>query len=275
MVLPFFSHQQSDRGKCLKLPGLIRFCISLLLAAPAFASEPPVLRFATEAWPPFFSAALPGNGLTGTLLGSVVARMGYTAQINYFPWKRAMEYGLHDPRYTGVVAMVRTAEREKLCHFSSAVGSRQTVLAFLKDEPVPTGALEDLQGVRIGTVAGYSNGEQFDAMIRSRLLKVEEGVNDEINLRKLLARRFAAIVIEKRMLRYLLATGSYAPAERERVVVAEHLFKERTVHVCFQRTAKGLKLQQAFDEAARDVDLVKIERDYWRDLHEPPPARRP
>jgi polar amino acid transport system substrate-binding protein len=247
----------------------------MLLATPACASEPPVLRFATEAWPPFFSAGLPGNGLTGTLLGAVTTRMGYTLQIGYFPWKRAMDYGLHDPRYTGVVAMLRTTEREKLCHFSRAVGNRQTVLAFLKDKPVFAGALRDLQGIRIGVVAGYSNGEQFDGMMRSGLLSVEEGVSDEINLRKLLARRFAAIVIEKRMLRYLLTTGHYTPAERARVVIAEHLFKESTVHVCFQRTVKGLMLRQAFDVAARDVDLVKIERDYWHDIHEPPPVPRP
>jgi hypothetical protein len=32
------------------------------------------------------------------------------------------------------------------------------------------------------------------------------------------------------------------------------------VHVCFQRTVKGLMLRQVFDETARGVDLVKIER---------------
>jgi polar amino acid transport system substrate-binding protein len=247
----------------------------MLLVAPALASEPPVMRFTTEAWPPFFSATLPGNGLTGTLLESVLAHMGYTAQISYFPWKRAMEYGLRDRRYAGVVAMFRTTEREKLCHFSSALGSRQTVLAFLKDEPVSAAALRDLQGVRIGTVAGYSNGEQFDDMMRSGLLTVEEGVSDEVNLRKLLARRFTAIVIEKRMLRYLLATGRYTQAERQRIAMAEHLFKERSVHVCFQHTEQGLRLQQAFDEAAREVDLARIERDYWRSIREVQPLSQP
>lgn len=229
------------------------------------------MRFATEEWPPFFSSTLPGNGLTGALLQSVLERMGYTARIDYFPWKRAMESGLHDPRYAGVVALYSTPEREKLCHFSSAIGGRQTVLAFLKDKPVTAVTLTDLQGMRIGTVAGYSNGEQFDGMIRSGLLTVEEGVNDETNLRKLLARRFAAIVIEKRMLRYLLAGGRYTQAERAQIAIAEHLFGARAVHVCFQHTAEGLRIRRAFDEAAREVDLARIERDYWHSLSEAPP----
>lgn len=250
-------------------------CTSLLLAMPAFASGPPAMRFATEEWPPFFGHALPGQGLTGMLLESVLERMGYTARIDYFPWKRAMEVGRHDPRYAGVVALFRTPEREKLCHFSSAIGSRQTVLAFRIDDAVSAATLTDLQGIRIGTVAGYSNGEQFDGMVRSGLLNVEEGVSDEINVRKLLHRRFSAIVIEKHMLRYLLLSGRYTQAERARIVMAEHLFGERTVHVCFQRTAEGLKHQQAFSEAAREVDLARLERDYWRAIGEAaPPSPR-
>ncbi|CAN7331634.1 transporter substrate-binding domain-containing protein [Pseudoduganella sp. LjRoot289] len=234
------------------------------------------MHFATEEWPPFFSRALPDNGLTGALLGSVLERMGYVASIDFFPWKRALDYGLHNPRYAGVVAMFRTPEREKLCYFSSAVGSRQSVIAYLKAEVAPAETWADLKGIRIGTVAGYSNGEQFDDMARSGQLSVEEGVNDETNLRKLLNRRFNAMVIEKRMLRYLLASGRYTQAERERIAIAEHLFKERSVHVCFQRTPDGLKRQQAFSEAAREVDLARIERDYWRSIGEEtqPAARR-
>ena len=251
------------------------FC--LLLSVPAQAAAPAVLRFATEDWPPFFSPALPGNGLTGTLLEAVLQRMDTTAKIDYFPWKRAMQLGLNDRGYAGALAMFRTAERENLCYFSSAVGSRQTVLAYLKDRPIAATRLEDLRGVRIGTVAGYSNGEAFDALVRSGLLTVDEGLNNEMNLRKLLHRRFSAVVVERRMLRYTLAGGGYTKADRDRIVIAEHLFPERSVHVCFQRTEEGLKRQRAFDEAAREVDLARIERDYWRTIGQtallPPPRQ--
>lgn len=260
----------------MNLSRLLGLAVSLLLSAQVLAAGPVVLRFATEDWPPFFSAALPGNGLTGTLLEAVLQRMDATARIDYFPWKRAMQLGLNDHRYAGALAMFRTAEREKLCYFSSAVGSRQTVLAYLKDQPVAAARLADLRGVRIGTVAGYSNGEPFDALVRSGLLTVEEGLNNDMNLRKLLHQRFSAIVVEKRMLRYTLARSGYSQAERERIVIAEHLFPERSVHICFQRTAEGLKHQRSFDEAAREVDLARIERDYWRSIGQatlPPPRQ--
>lgn len=259
------------KGKYLKLLRLLRLMgvwASLFLGMPALATSPPVMRFATEEWPPFFSKSMQSNGLTGALLESVLRRMDYALRIDYFPWKRAMEVGLHDPHYAGVVAMFRTPEREKLCHFSDPVGSRQTVLAFLSDKPVVAATLKDLGGMRLGTVGGYSYGEPFDDLIRSGQLTVEAGLNDEINLRKLLHLRFSAIVIEKRMLNYLLASGRFDKSERGRIAILDNLFSERAVHVCFQRTAEGLRLQQAFSKAARSVDLARIERDYWRNIGE-------
>jgi len=255
-------------GDRLKLLRLLKFCAGLSLCMPALAAEPSGLRFATEEWPPFFSSSLQGNGLTGTMIGAVATRMGYAARIDYFPWKRAMEVGLHDPQYDGVVALIRNPQREKICYFSSAVGSRQTVLAYLKDKPVAPGALTALKAMRIGTVGGYSYGEQFDELARTGAVTVEPAISDEINLRKLLARRFSAIVIEKRMLRYLLAAERYTPADRALVGTADNLFPTRSVHVCFQHTRQGLQQQQAFDRAARDVDLARLERDYWRDMQE-------
>jgi polar amino acid transport system substrate-binding protein len=140
------------------------------------------------------------------------------------------------------------------------------VVAFLSDKPVEASSLEDLRGVRLGVVDGYSYGTQFDELVRSGALVVEGAANDELNLRKLLHFRFRAIVIEKRVLGYLLASSRFAVADRGRVVVADHLFGERSVHVCFQRSEEGLRLQQAFHVAQRGLDLAKVEREYWRRL---------
>ena len=140
------------------------------------------------------------------------------------------------------------------------------MLAYLKEAPVIASSLRELRATSIGTVAGYSNGEEFDGLVRRGVLHVQEGVNDETNLRKLLSKRFDAMVIEKRVLRHLLANHRFTRAERERIASAENLFHERTVHICFQRTPAGQSQQRAFNDAARDVELGKFERDYLRRL---------
>lgn len=232
-------------------------------SAPASGSAT-TIRFASNEWPPFVTATLPSNGLTGSLVGAVYERMGAALNIEYFPWKRTMELGLRDARYAGFLAVWRSPEREKLCHFSTSIGNTVTVLAFLKEAPIQASALAELQGVRIGTVAGYTNGGQFDGMVETGTLRTEEAYSDELNLRKLLTRRFPVMVIEKRVLRHLLASDRFTREERERIGYAEGLFRERSAHICFKRTPVGLAQQRAFNDAARDVDLQKAERDYWR-----------
>jgi polar amino acid transport system substrate-binding protein len=203
--------------------------------------------------------------MSGAYSSAVFTRIGSAVAIDYFPWKRTMEVGMNDARYAGLLAVWRTPQREALCHFSAPIGSTMNVLAYLKEAPVAASTLRDLREVRVGTVAGYSNGEEFDGLVRRGVLHVQEGVNDETNLRKLFSKRFDAMVIEKRVLRHLL-TSHFTRADRERIAFTDHLFHERTVHICFQRTPAGQAQQRAFNEAARDIDLTKFERDYLRRL---------
>jgi len=244
---------------------LLGLAIGLWAAVASHAASAAVLRVAAEDWPPYVTPVLPDNGVTGAMVSAVLVRLGSKLDVDYFPWKRTMEVGLHNPRYAGFMAVWRTPEREKLCYFSTPVGSSQSVLAYLKEAPVQADTLTGLRKVRVGTVGGHSNGEAFDALVRKGVLQVEEGVNDETNLRKLLSKRFGAMVIEKRVLRYLLGSSQFK-GERERVGVSDRLFHERTVHICFKRSPEGLSRQRAFNEAARELDLNKIERDYWRRL---------
>ena len=245
---------------------MIGNALCLLLAWQGLAVAAPAVRLASEEWPPFVSSALPDNGLSGAYTAAVFARLGSVSSIDYFPWKRTMEVGMNDPHYAGLLAVWRTPQRETQCHFSTPIGTTMNVLAYLKEAPVNVSTLRELREESIGIVAGYSNGEEFDGLVRRGVLHVQEGVNDETNLRKLLGKRFEAMVIEKRVLRHLLASHRFTRAERERVTFAENLFHERTVHICFQRNSAGQAQQRAFNEAARDIDLPKFERDYLRRL---------
>lgn len=240
--------------------------LCLLLGWQGWAVAAPAVRLASDEWPPFVTASLPDNGLSGAYVSAVFARLGSNVAIDYFPWKRTMEVGMNDPRYAGLLAVWRTPQRDTQCHFSAPIGTTLNVLAYLKEAPVVASTLRDLRDAQVGTVAGYSNGEEFDGLVRRGVLHVQEGVNDETNLRKLLSKRFDAMVIEKRVLRQLLAGPHFTRAERERITSAENLFRERTVHVCFQRTAAGHAQQRAFNEAAHEIDLPKFERDYLRRL---------
>ncbi|MET3134058.1 polar amino acid transport system substrate-binding protein [Oxalobacteraceae bacterium GrIS 1.11] len=250
--------------------GIVRkwglFCC-LLMSGPARAADAAhTIRLAAEDWPPFIAQALPGDGVSGSFISAVLARSGYVLKVDYFPWKRTMQFGLTNPHYAGFLAVWRTPEREKLCHFSAPIGNTHTVLAYLKEAPLHAQNLTELKGVKIGTVAGYANGEQFDAMVKSGELTTEEGVNDETNLKKLFIKRFKVMIIEKHVLRHLLLGPDFNQGERESIAIADTFFKERPVHICFKRNPEGEVQQKMFNLGAREIDLLKMEKDYWRHL---------
>lgn len=246
--------------------GLAASAMVVAKAVPSGPAASRIVRFAAEDWPPFVSRSLPADGMSAATVSAVFERLGYVAKYEYFPWKRTMQFGLTSPRYAGFMAVWRTPEREKLCHFSFPVGNTQSVLAYLKEDGVPGAALADLGRLRIGTVAGYSNGEQFDAMAARGELKTEEGLNDATNLKKLLIKRYRLIVIERHVLQHLLMGRGFSKADRERVAIVDTIFKERSVHVCFKRDAEGAIQQKRFNDAARDIDTARLEREYWKRL---------
>lgn len=249
------------------------FCLLLFSSLPhaygqggTTGNGPKMTRLAVDDWPPFVSPSLPGQGMSAALVSAVFERLGEPVRYDYFPWKRTMQIGLGSPRYAGLMPVWRTPEREKLCHFSAPIGTTHSVLAYLRDDAVAAASVAELKGMRIGTVAGYSNGEQFDAMVARHELAAEEGLNDITNLKKLLIGRYRAIVIERHVLQHLLMSSSFSRAERDRIGVLDKLFAERSVHICFQRNAEGARQQRRFNEVAREVDTVKLARDYWKRL---------
>jgi polar amino acid transport system substrate-binding protein len=261
----------------VRLPTLL---VSLLLLLGTGASAgsvsavgaPHVMHLASLEWLPYVGPGLAGDGLSGTIAATAARQFGYTVRVDYFPWKRAMQMGGEEAGYAGYFPAYYTPQRARSCYFSAPMGNSTVGLAYLKSEPLRWEHLSDLGGMRIGVVTGYSNGKEFDALAEQGKLQLDASPGDAINLRKLLAGRVKAVVIDKSVLRYLLLTDSMLVADRERIAFHPNVLAELTLHACFQRTPAGLQLQKKFDEALSHMDIVKIENSYFQDLENKNPG---
>ena len=245
---------------------LLLLCWALAGALQPALAETPSLHLASLEWLPYVGRSLPDGGLSGAVAKSVAARFGYGIKIDYFPWLRAMQVGGSDPDFVGYFPAYHTAERAQQCHFSAPMGNSTIGLAMLSEAPLHWRALDDLAGIKLGVVLGYSNGEAFDQMVKSGKLLVDASVSDSINLKKLLAGRIRAVVIDKAVLRYLLASDPTLSKERAKLVFDDRPLAVLTLHVCFQRTPLGLKLKQSYDAALLHTDIAKIENAYFDQL---------
>lgn len=241
--------------------------LPLCIAASAQASTPEapeVLRLASLAWLPYVGTDLKQEGWSGFIADAAARQFGYRVKIEYFPWTRAVQLGTRDPRYAGYFPTYYTEERARTCHFSAPIGSSTVGLAYLKDVPLEWSSIQDLAALRIGVVAGFSNGPAFDAMAREGKLQVDASPSDMLNLRKLLARRVDAVVIDKLVLRYLLATEPSLARERSQFAFHDKPLAELSLHVCFQRTPAGRDMQKAFDQAMQSLPLRRLESEYFQ-----------
>lgn len=227
-----------------------------------------IMRIASLEWLPYVSPTLVDGGLAVAISAAAMKHEGYDVKIDYFPWNRAVQMGSKNPEFAGYFPTYYTAERARQCYFSARFGTGMVGLAYRKDAPLAWNSLQDLTTKSIGVVAGYSNGEAFDAMVKNGTLKPELSQSDGHDLRKLVAGRVQAIVIDKAVLRYLLLTENYSPKDREQIVFHDKLLAELSMHICFQRTPAGLAFQQAYDAGLKKINIRKFENDYFQRLEQ-------
>lgn len=234
------------------------------LTSSVFAQSTKTIRLASLEWVPYVGAELEGEGLSGHIVTAAARQFGSSAKIEYFPWTRAMQLGVKDSNYAGYFPAYYTEERTRTCHFSAPIGRSTVGFAYLKSAPLRWETLQDMRSKRIAVVSGFSNGNAFDDLVKQGGLQVDPSPNDMLNLRKLLAGRVDTVVIDKLVMRYLLLTEPSLAQERSQFGFHERPLAELPLHVCFQKSAEGLVIQQAFNRALTSMQLRKIENDYFQ-----------
>jgi polar amino acid transport system substrate-binding protein len=242
-------------------------CVALPVSLPASAADlPRTMRLASLDWLPYVNGSLEQEGWSSFVAESAARASGYQIRIEYFPWTRAVQLGSRDVRYAGYFPAYFTKERARSCHFSLPIGSSTIGLAYLKNAPVNWNSVQDLTTLKVGVVAGFSNGPALDAMVREGKLAPDASPSDMLNLRKLLAGRVNAVVIDKLVLRYLLLSEPSIAREREQIAFHDKPLAELPLHICFQHSAEGKVMQQAFNTALQTISLRKLEGEYFQRL---------
>lgn len=243
--------------------------IALALTAQNSVAQEKQMRLASLEWLPYVGSSLPAQGMSTFIVAQAAARFGHSVKIDYFPWKRAMQLGGHDALYAGYFPAYYTAERAAECHFSQPIGSSNVGFAYLRDTSFDWDSLEALSApskLAIGVVYGYSNGEKFDALMKQGRIKVESSSSDGQNVRKLALGRVRAAVVDEAVLRYLLKTDPVLASQAKNIVFHPKLLAELKIYICFQQTAPGLEMKQSFDRALQELNLRKLEEEYFQKL---------
>ncbi|MDH4567989.1 transporter substrate-binding domain-containing protein [Pseudomonas sp. BN414] len=162
------------------------------------------LRLATLEYPPYCSQSLPQGGSIIELTTRAFATQGYKVQVDFMPWAR-VRAALHSGHYQGALALWPREVVEENLHASRPLFYSELGFFVRTDTPVDFKNLSELKGRKVGVVRGYG----YPASVLRSGFRAEEAVDDISNLRKLDARRFDLVLLERVVGQYLVATDDH------------------------------------------------------------------
>ena len=178
------------------MPRNLYLLVFALLCLP-LAAQP---RLATLEYPPYSSQELADGGSIVELTRRAFATQGYTPQIDFLPWAR-VRAELRQGSYQGALALWPQEIKEENLTASRPLFYSQLGLFVRRRDPQPFGELADLRGRKVGIVRGYG----YPPRLFASGLVAEEAVDDISNLRKLAAKRFDLVLLERIVGEYLVA----------------------------------------------------------------------
>ncbi len=191
-------------------------------------------------------------------------RMGYTVNISYLPWKRAL-YMVMSGQAEALLGAYHTEERAEKMLYTEPIGTSDIVFFALNGSGIRYAALDDLRPYRIGTIIGASYTPEFD---QATYLVKEPVADYQANIRKLLAGRMPLFVEKRSVVMHALRTQF--PEAADRIVALDKPLVTARFYNAFSRRVPGHEQKVADFNAglraiAADGTLAAI---MARQLHE-------
>jgi polar amino acid transport system substrate-binding protein len=198
---------------------------------------------------------LAGNGTIAVVVRDALAAVGYELELRFYPWSRAVQEASIDPDVVGFFPEYPSAERRKQFIFSDVIGKSPLGFAHRVNVAFGWNELNDLSKYRLGTVAGYVNSEEFDRLVERGVLKVDTSNTDALNLRKVLAARIEAAVVDENVFDYLISTDPLLRQRQDEMAMSSQLLKIHDMVVCFVRTEAGAEAARMFNEGLKRIGV--------------------
>lgn len=218
------------------------------------------IRLATLEWPPYTGRDLPDGGHSTVIVREAFGAAGRSLHTTFYPWSRAISKIKDRTEFIGYYPEYASIRTRKECFLSDPIGSSRLGFAQLPNKPLTWKSVVDLSKYRIGVVDNYVNSESLDAAIAEGRQIVDVARDDTQNLRKLLAGRVDAAVIDEAVLDYLMRTNVHLRPHRDKVAFADRALETQGIYVCFQRSAEGRQARELFNTGLKITGTRRIDR---------------
>ncbi len=207
-------------------------------SSTVFAED--IIRISAGEWPPYISEDLKYYGVTMHIISEAFALEGIKAEYEFFSWGRAMYKAEHGD-LNGIAGVARNLEREKNFFFTDFVAEGPLVIFHLKSYTFDWSVIEDLKvPIVIGAVVGNTYGNAFQKAENAGILDLERVPNEELNFRKLLAKRINIFPINQ-YAGYNILQKHFNSTETKLVTHHPKPIRQSTYHLLLSKRIKRNK----------------------------------
>lgn len=242
---------------------IISTILLLIISISISRAEEKQLNIITDEWPPYeFLVNEPGNrhisGFSTDIIVAILKKMnvGINDNIKQYPWIRAdkmIREGSADLLYTAT----NNDEREKETYYAyePLIDSCWSFFIRKEDEgKINYNSLDDFNGKRIGVVRGFAYPAEFRDYLKKEN-SFEEVTTDDLNVRKLIGKRFDIIIMDYinglRLLKDLGVT--------DKVVALQKPLKKISLYAVFSKiTVK----KEFVDQFSTELKTFKATEEY-------------
>lgn len=237
----------------MKIIIMVAIILSLVAANNAFGSDPVIIAV-DENNPPFmYEDGDSAAGLYPTLVEFIFQRMQTPVVIKPMPWKRALMNA--DNGLMGIAGIYKNSERLKKYDYSEALFQEKLAVFVHKERTFPFSSLKDMKGKTIGTIRGWSYGDDFDLLRTDNLFIVEETGSDEQNFRKLLLKRLDCLIAVEDSGKALLEKEEFSG----KIVQLDPYIAVNSTHLIFPKSADMTELLSQFNA---ELEKMKSNGEY-------------
>ena len=127
------------------------------------------------------------------LLDDLAQELGVVFDLRMLPWARAERYAMNGAGL--VFGLPKTSERLRVLRYSDVASHNNVWLVTRSDATFAYNKLDDLRGKTVGTVRGYSYGEEFDSA-RGKLFRTDDDIpSRSTRLTRLMLKRVDVVLL--------------------------------------------------------------------------------
>lgn len=192
------------------------------------------------------------------------SRVGYTVNVEYLPWARALN-NVMTGESEALLGAQYTDERAKNMAYSNLVGESPMVFFKMKSNNISYNKLQDLSNYTIGTIVNSAYTSEFDSATYLKKVAVSDFTS---NIKNLIGEKIQLFVEKKYVV--LNAIKTQFPNYYGKIDYLPKPLKEMKFYNTFSK--KSPDYQQKLNDFNKGLDMIKkdgtFDKIMDKDLHE-------